>query len=299
MTSLQISRTMQLAEPQIRSILESYGPSGMSILTKAQMDGSMKIIHQWQQKQKLQQQHPDVTASNNKHQTTNTQEQRTAAVLIPICAVNSIPSVLFTLRSSKVTTHKSEISFPGGHTDHTERLVESPEETALRETQEELSGIYYDEDGANNDENVKLYDYTDGINILGTLQCVPSLRGMPVTPVIGTLTYDLSCDDPKNLHHIFPGNKDEVERVFAMSVEELIQVETAEPLPRLGKGALGPVFPVTETKNDDEEEEDVVIGKIWGLTAIILRPVLKNILRPVFLDGKIDTRISAIRNAAL
>jgi hypothetical protein len=38
---------------------------------------------------------------------------RKAAVLIPLCMFKGLPSVLFTLRSSRVSTHKNQVSFPG------------------------------------------------------------------------------------------------------------------------------------------------------------------------------------------
>ena len=40
---------------------------------------------------------------------------RTAAVLVPIASVNDEPHVVFSVRSDKVSTHKSQVSFPGGH----------------------------------------------------------------------------------------------------------------------------------------------------------------------------------------
>jgi hypothetical protein len=40
---------------------------------------------------------------------------RRAAVLVPLCNVNNQHSVLFTLRSLLVGTHKGQVSFPGGH----------------------------------------------------------------------------------------------------------------------------------------------------------------------------------------
>ncbi|MCX7880277.1 MAG: CoA pyrophosphatase [Ignavibacteria bacterium] len=47
--------------------------------------------------------------------------------------------ILFTLRSSRLPKHKNQISFPGGHSESDE----SPIETALRETEEEL-GVKFD-----------------------------------------------------------------------------------------------------------------------------------------------------------
>ena len=57
-----------------------------------------------------------------------------AAVLIPVFEEQGQPHLLLTVRTEKVRTHKGQISFPGGMRDGSEDL----EETALRETQEEV-----------------------------------------------------------------------------------------------------------------------------------------------------------------
>ncbi len=53
---------------------------------------------------------------------------RRAAVFIPLCNVHGVASVLFTLRSHSVGTHKGQVSFPGGHREGGERS----HNTALR-----------------------------------------------------------------------------------------------------------------------------------------------------------------------
>ncbi|XP_046388508.1 uncharacterized Nudix hydrolase NudL isoform X2 [Ischnura elegans] len=61
--------------------------------------------------------------------------RRQAAVLVPICVANGRVSLLYTLRSSSMRKNASQVSFPGGMRDDTDRdLVH----TALRETEEEL-----------------------------------------------------------------------------------------------------------------------------------------------------------------
>jgi len=58
-----------------------------------------------------------------------------AAVLMPIVLENSEPEFLLTKRTETVSTHKGQISFPGGtREDQDDSLVQ----TALRETEEEL-----------------------------------------------------------------------------------------------------------------------------------------------------------------
>ncbi|MEA2040765.1 MAG: CoA pyrophosphatase [Thermodesulfobacteriota bacterium] len=58
-----------------------------------------------------------------------------AGVLIPLFKDDGVHKVLFTKRSYAVEYHKGQISFPGGSVD---REDTSLEETALRETQEEI-----------------------------------------------------------------------------------------------------------------------------------------------------------------
>jgi len=60
---------------------------------------------------------------------------RRSAVLIPLFEAEGEFRLLFTKRTTKVEAHKGQISFPGGRTD---REDGSPEETALREAEEEI-----------------------------------------------------------------------------------------------------------------------------------------------------------------
>ena len=83
-----------------------------------------------------------------------------AAVLIPLCNRNGIASILFSLRTMSLSTHKGQVSFPGGHIEENE----SPVEAAIRETKEEIgSGIGH-------------------IDILGICQTIPAITGTLVTP---------------------------------------------------------------------------------------------------------------------
>ena len=168
---------------------------------------------------------------------------KSASVLIPLCNFKGIPSILFTLRSETVGTHKGQVSFPGGHLNEDESAVD----TAIRESIEELGpGI-------------------GEIEIIGHCQTIPAITGTMVTPIIGFLKQnydDYSCFTP---------NACEVDRVFIRSLDQLLDPEyrTIETYERNGKVMSLPVF------GANEKEE-----RIWGLTAFILQGVLDNLIRP-------------------
>ncbi|MFQ6123978.1 MAG: NUDIX hydrolase [Candidatus Heimdallarchaeota archaeon] len=60
---------------------------------------------------------------------------RRAAVLVPLFKKNNIYHLLFIKRTTKVSHHKGQISFPGGAYDDADQTLET---TALRETFEEI-----------------------------------------------------------------------------------------------------------------------------------------------------------------
>ena len=175
---------------------------------------------------------------------TSADQEREAAILVPLVSYEGLPSLLFTTRSNRLPTHPSEVSFPGGH--RNDATDDSLEETAIREAQEELLGDYP----------------WDDVDIIGKASPVPSITGMSVTPVIAVFPYDID-------QHTFPGCADEVEDVFCVSLKELLEVETSQPSDRFQTNM--PVFPVANGK------------KIWGLTAIVTRPLLHNLFKVLFL----------------
>jgi 8-oxo-dGTP pyrophosphatase MutT (NUDIX family) len=198
------------------------------------------------------------------------QDARPAAVLIPIVAFPNPRTnvdefhVIFTQRSSHMRTHAAEISFPGGGLE--EDVDDTLIDTALRETQEELL------------HDPEQFKWT----VIGQGSAVPSIRGIPVTPVLAVGSSDddgkllLPSSSSSSINALFPGSPDEVQRVFSISVEELLHVETTRPLPgRLGTPA--PVFPVRI--EDDDETVD-----IWGLTAFVLQPILHKVLKPALIE---------------
>lgn len=168
--------------------------------------------------------------------------KKRAAVLIPLCNFKGSSSVIFTLRSATVGTHKSQVSFPGGHINEGESDVEA----AIRETYEELGARIGD------------------IEILGQCQPVPAITGTIVTPVLGFLREEFVD------YSLFEPDVREVDRVFIRSLDQLLdpQYNTSETYQRNGKTTTLPVYGPNEG-----------VERIWGLTAFILRGILRNVFQ--------------------
>ena len=164
-------------------------------------------------------------------------KSKQAAVFIPLCFRHSIPSILFTLRTDKVSSHRGEVSFPGGRNDENETAVEA----AVRETYEELG------------------DNIGDLKIIGACQTIPSRTGVSVTPIIGYIDKDVG-----DFEHFSP-SEDEVAKVFTRSIEVINSpgFRTFESYERNGRKFTAPVF------GDNTGDE-----RIWGLTAIILNAVM-------------------------
>ena len=93
-------------------------------------------------------------------------DAREAAVLIPVVG-EPVPSLIFTIRTDTLSSHKGQISFPGGSIDPTD---ESPRAAALREANEELG-----------------LDPTS-VQIVGELDTTPTfVSGYVITPFVGLL----------------------------------------------------------------------------------------------------------------
>lgn len=104
---------------------------------------------------------------------------RDAAVLIPIVGEPE-PTLILTLRTDHLPTHKGQISFPGGAIDPSDP---SPEAAALREAHEEI-GLE-----------------PEAVRVLGTLDSIPThVSGYVVHPVVGWL--DRNPEVAPNPHEV-------------------------------------------------------------------------------------------------
>lgn len=87
-----------------------------------------------------------------------------AAVLVPVVRRGSELNILFTKRTAHLDDHAGQISFPGGRV---ERLDATREDTALRETEEEI-GLA-----------------REAVTVLGRLPNYEIPSGFRITPVVG------------------------------------------------------------------------------------------------------------------
>jgi len=118
-------------------------------------------------------------------------EPKCAAVLIPLIWFDNEWHLLYTRRTDKVETHKGQVSFPGGACDPGE---ETPEQTALREADEEI-GIH-----------------PQDVRVLGRLAPMITITSFRVTPVVGVV----------NWPYAFRVENAEVARVFTMPLSWLV-----------------------------------------------------------------------------
>ncbi len=115
-----------------------------------------------------------------------------AAVLIPLFRQGGGWHLLFTRRTDRVESHKGQVSFPGGACDDGET---TPEETALREANEEI-GID-----------------PHKVRVLGRITNMITITSFRVTPVVGVIEWPI----------VMQLEKDEVERVFTIPLDWLAE----------------------------------------------------------------------------
>jgi 8-oxo-dGTP pyrophosphatase MutT (NUDIX family) len=115
---------------------------------------------------------------------------RAAAVLLPLAWDGSEWHLLFTRRTEILEHHKGQVSFPGGATDPQDS---SPEETALREAEEEIGLRRSD------------------VRILGRLGEMLTVTNFIITPIVGVFPWPYAF----TVHTI------EVSRVFTLPLQWL------------------------------------------------------------------------------
>ena len=114
-----------------------------------------------------------------------------AAVLLAITDEES-PEIIYTLRSSKVSSHQGEVSFPGGMKEDSDSSLSI---TALRESEEEI-GLPQ-----------------ECVKILGSLDTMVSRFNISVTPFVGVI--------PKNVE--LNVNSEEIEAYFSVPLSFLLE----------------------------------------------------------------------------
>ena len=153
-----------------------------------------------------------------------------AAVLLPLIRAGEAWHLVFTRRTESVEHHKGQVSFPGGGCEIDEA---TPEQTALREAQEEI-GL---EPG--------------DLRVLGRLNDVLTITRYRVTPVVGVMRWP---------YPLRP-NPAEVSRVFTMPLAWLSDPQNWQERPFTPQNVVRPVPVVTYSPYDNET--------LWGISARI------------------------------
>lgn len=151
-----------------------------------------------------------------------------AAVLVPLVEHAGEPTVLLTQRTSHLKSHAGQISFPGGKTEPHDA---SPEDTALRETEEEI-GLA-----------------RDAIEVVGRLGRRTTGSGFHVTPVVGLVRPNMALTPD-------PG---EVETIFEVPLSFVLDPANHKTETRLIRGVEREFFVMPYRD-----------FYIWGLTARLL-----------------------------
>lgn len=159
-----------------------------------------------------------------------------AAVLMPLAWRDGGWHLLFTRRTNDVEHHKGQVSFPGGGCDAQDA---TPEQTALREAQEEI-GLE-----------------PEDVRLLGRLNEMVTITHYRVTPVVGVIPWPYD----------FRLSTVEVERLFSIPLSWLAQPENWEAHSFSPNGAPRP-FPVVSYHPYDGET-------LWGASARMTQDFMK------------------------
>jgi 8-oxo-dGTP pyrophosphatase MutT (NUDIX family) len=171
-----------------------------------------------------------------------TGDPRPAAVLIPMLQVDSAWQILFTRRSESLPEHGGQVAFPGGRSDPDDL---DPEETALRESWEEL-GIE-----------------PSDVRILGRLNNFLTITNYLVTPVVGQIPWPYPLRPAAH----------EVSHYFTIPVDWLSDPANYQELERSLPPPHSPMHVIYYNEYDGEI--------LWGASArftLTLINILKNSL---------------------
>ena len=163
---------------------------------------------------------------------------RDAAVLIPVIDRGGEATVLLTLRTDHLPSHKGQIAFPGGKLEE----GETPVQAALREAEEEV-GLHADQ-----------------VEVLGTFGNYLSGSGYRVFPVVAMVKGEVEltlCDE-------------EVAEAFEVPLSFLMDQNShkVESLTWKDKERFFYAMPYQDETSVPPQER-----RIWGLTAGIIRTV--------------------------
>jgi 8-oxo-dGTP pyrophosphatase MutT (NUDIX family) len=163
-----------------------------------------------------------------------------ASVLVPL-VMRDEPTVLLTQRTSHLTKHAGQISFPGGRSEPTDADAVA---TALREAHEEVGLL------------------PSRVHVLGSMPTYTTGTGFVVTPVVGLIEVLPHEQDRLDLH----GDPNEVEAIFEVPLHFLMDPRFHQRRAFDAAGTRLEFFsmPWTSQVNDTEYF-------IWGATAAMLR----------------------------
>lgn len=163
----------------------------------------------------------DIKYKLNLHNSEKPSGQPQASVLIAILNYGKYiesPEIIFTQRSSHLSTHSGEVSFPGGKADKTDPSLF---DTALRESNEEI--------------NLNSKDVTE----LGKLNYLISRHKIEVNPFIA------SVDHPQALQP-----NEEIQEIFTVPLDFLLDLKNIqrENIERHGSVWLVPTWNIKDQR---------------------------------------------------
>ena len=201
----------------------------------------------------------DVLRTSNADKTLKVMKQ--AGVLVLFVHDDNEVSIVFTRRSKHLSSHASEISFPGGH--YEKATDATIVDTAIREAFEELHSP---------DDKTTEQEFRQNLYIFGCTTAVPSLRGTPVISVLGFYhRRNQSSEAP--ITQLWPGNPSEVELVFTVPVTTFVEEQNQS------SSVETTVFDRSSSNiKSPSPKYPTSHGTIWGLTAYILQPIIQKML---------------------